>query len=57
MTFGGLLPLGGSGRAFLPQPESVRAEAIQIADSRLSIARMLAFMMVLFIKRPGPMIY
>jgi hypothetical protein len=50
-TFGGLFPLGGSGRAFRPQPENNG-----VAGTKASKARMHMFTMAFFIKLPVLMI-
>jgi hypothetical protein len=51
MTFGGLFPLGGSGKALLPHPDNMNTDAIQVAQIRVSMARIQPFAMALFIKR------
>jgi hypothetical protein len=50
MTFGGLFPLGDSGKALLPHPVSMTADAIQVAETRVRKTGMHTFAMALFIK-------
>jgi hypothetical protein len=50
MTFGGLFPLGGSGKALLPHPDNMNTNAIQAAETRVSKTGIHTFAMALFIK-------
>jgi hypothetical protein len=52
MTSGGLgdlFPVGGLGEPFLPHPDNMNVDVIQIAETKVSKARMPTFAMALFI--------
>jgi hypothetical protein len=52
VTFGGLFPLGGFGEAFLPHPDNMNVDVIQVAGTKVSMVRMHMFTMAFLIKPP-----
>jgi len=54
MTCGGLLSLGGFGGAFLPQPDSIGADIINVAQARAGKIKMHRFTTALCIFTPFP---